>query len=106
MSAHLLSYRLYMNDESSILNVQNNATNLHSEWPCNGHLLDLAVSAAKKLLPGLYLKQIASFHPIFLLKIFTKKHLIHQQDYHMALSILNMECRRKRPQKHGLSNIK
>jgi mannosidase alpha-like ER degradation enhancer 2 len=52
LSAHLLSYRLYYSEDSNVLNVQKNATKLHSEWPCAGSLLNLAISAAKKLLPA------------------------------------------------------
>ena len=54
LSAHLLSYRLYL-DDTNVLNIENNGQNLHHEWPCNGPLLQLAVSAAKKLLPGVLL---------------------------------------------------
>jgi mannosidase alpha-like ER degradation enhancer 2 len=49
LSAHLLSYRLYLNEDSNYLNV---SENLDSEWPCNGPLLRLAVKFANKLLPA------------------------------------------------------
>ena len=48
----MLSYKLYLKDESNLLNVKTNATKLHSEWPCDGPLLKLAVWAAKKILPA------------------------------------------------------
>jgi hypothetical protein len=49
LSAHLLSYRLYLDPSSNVLNV---TKHLDPEWPCNGPLLKLAVSFADKLLPG------------------------------------------------------
>lgn len=50
LSSHILSYRLYMNQED---NVFTNSTNkLGSNWPCDGPLLRLAIKAADKILPG------------------------------------------------------
>lgn len=49
LSAHLLSYRLYLNQETNELDVRGK---LDPEWPCNGPLLRLAVDVANKLLPG------------------------------------------------------
>ena len=52
LSAHLLSYRLYLDPKSNELDVSGK---LDPEWPCNGPLLRLAVNAANKLLPGRFL---------------------------------------------------
>lgn len=51
LSAHLLSYRLYLDTDSNELDV-NGGKQLDPEWPCDGPLLKLAVMAANKLLPG------------------------------------------------------
>ncbi|CAF0856710.1 unnamed protein product [Brachionus calyciflorus] len=51
LSAHLLSYRLYLNENSDELDVTK-VKNLDPEWPCNGPLLRLAIKAADKLLPA------------------------------------------------------
>lgn len=51
LSAHLLSYRLYMDKDSNELDVRTDGS-LDPEWPCDGPLLKLAVMAADKLLPG------------------------------------------------------
>lgn len=50
LSAHLLSYRLYLKEGSNYLNT---AENLDPSWPCDGKLLRLAVKVAQKILPGL-----------------------------------------------------
>ena len=50
LSAHLLSYRLYIEEGSDTLDV---SQHLDPEWPCNGPLLKLAVEFANKLLPGI-----------------------------------------------------
>lgn len=49
LSAHLLSYRLYLREGSNRLNV---TENLDPSWPCDGKLLRLAVKVAQKILPA------------------------------------------------------
>lgn len=59
LSAHLLSYRLYLDKDSNELDVRT-GDSLDPEWPCDGPLLKLAVMAADKLLPGKSAKSILS----------------------------------------------
>lgn len=49
LSAHLLSYRLYLNDNDVHFDV---AKHLDPRWPCDGPLLRLAVTVANKVLPA------------------------------------------------------
>jgi hypothetical protein len=72
LSAHLLSYRLYLEPNSNTLNV---SKHLDPEWPCNGPLLKLAVNFADKLLPG-KLEYTFNFK-LFLVDLFTIDGLIH-----------------------------
>ncbi len=51
LSAHLLSYRLYLEPGSHLLDVSH-STNLDPNWPCDGKLLRLAVKVAQKILPA------------------------------------------------------
>jgi hypothetical protein len=51
LSAHLLSYQLYLKKDSNYLDVTE-GDRLDSNWPCDGSLLRLAVDVAKKILPG------------------------------------------------------
>ena len=51
LSAHLLSYRLYLEPDNNILNV---TEKLNGNWPCDGPLLRLAVEVAQKILPGIF----------------------------------------------------
>jgi mannosidase alpha-like ER degradation enhancer 2 len=48
LSAHLLSYKLYVNENDEV-----EMENLDPNWPCDGILLRLAVKMANKLLPGI-----------------------------------------------------
>ena len=47
LSAHLLSYKLYVDENDEI-----DLKYLDPNWPCDGTLLRLAVQMANKLLPG------------------------------------------------------
>lgn len=49
LSAHLLSYRLYMEPNSISLDV---SASLGDGWPCDGPLLRMAVAVADKILPA------------------------------------------------------
>jgi len=51
LSAHLLSYRLYLEPGTRLLDVSN-SENLDPNWPCDGKLLRLAVKVAEKILPA------------------------------------------------------
>ena len=52
LSAHLLSYRLYLNEnEESLIDA---TEHLDPEWPCNGPLLRMAVDIADRILPGYF----------------------------------------------------
>ena len=48
LSAHLLSYKLYVNENDEV-----EMNYLDPNWPCDGVLLRLAVQMANKLLPGM-----------------------------------------------------
>jgi mannosidase alpha-like ER degradation enhancer 2 len=50
LSAHLLSYRLYLNENED--NLVDANEHLDPEWPCNGPLLRMAVDIADRILPG------------------------------------------------------
>ncbi len=49
LSSHILSYRLYLNEDRMFMN---DSKNLHPKWPCDGPLLQLAVKLAQKIIPG------------------------------------------------------
>jgi mannosidase alpha-like ER degradation enhancer 2 len=56
LSAHLLSYKLYVDENDEI-----DLKYLDPNWPCDGTLLRLAVQMANKLLPGnLYYNFVSS----------------------------------------------
>ena len=51
LSAHLLSYRLYSNDDEPVLNLLERSE-LHPYWPCDGPLLRMAIDVADKVMPA------------------------------------------------------
>ena len=57
LSSHILSYRLYSNEDSLFVN---DTVNLHPKWPCDGPLLRLAVEFAQKIIPGMVMNYLYS----------------------------------------------
>ena len=50
LSAHLLSYRLYLDEDSNFINA---TEKLNPGWPCEGPLLKMAIDVANRIVPGI-----------------------------------------------------